>query len=96
MVVLKRRKQTKIDGSASGVLGAAEDDAQGGAQCLCVFLFLGWWLVFCGRDWWERWWMFFVFGGKGVDVTARRLYSSALGSFMLLSCISGSSYLPSG
>ena len=40
MVVLKRRKQTKVDGSASGVLGAAEDDAQGGgAVSLCVLVF---------------------------------------------------------
>ena len=40
MVVLKRRKQTKIDGSASGVLGAVEDHAQGGgAVSLCVLVY---------------------------------------------------------
>ena len=50
---------------------------RGGALCLCVlcfFCFLGWWLVFCGGDWWERLGMFFKYDGMVVGVAACWLF----------------------
>ena len=73
------------DGGAAGALGAAGGDGQwSGAVSVCVLAFLGWWLVFCGGGWWERWGMLFECGGMGVGVAAFWLLSPTPGSSMAI------------